>query len=58
MSVTLGTHVLLTNETKAVPLTCRECGASVQIVIPISITALMTLSNAFDNLHAHCEEEK
>jgi hypothetical protein len=50
----IGTHVLLPKDTKAIPLMCDECGASIQLVIPISITNLMLVANAFDNAHAEC----
>jgi hypothetical protein len=58
MSTFMGKSVIVPSGTEAVPITCQECGATIRIVLPISVTDMAEIFGAFDNRHAECVLDK
>jgi hypothetical protein len=46
--------VLLNAQDKALPIHCPDCGETLKLVSPVSITTLVFITRAFDDCHAEC----
>ena len=58
MTCMMGQSARVPPGAEALPMWCDVCGTRVELVLPVSIDALATLSGAFEKRHARCGQDE